>query len=377
MKKRVIFGGSFDPFTKAHLDVVDKLSKHFDEVIVVPAYISPFKPNGATLSGEDRLLLVKAETADYKNVTVSNFELQAKGTSYSYLTVEKFSSDDARLYFAIGSDGLGSLNKWANPDNRLKNAVTFFVIQRPYFPIKKDELELARAIYEVEVAPFIGEEGSSALLKVAVAFDKIDEVVPCRTAKVIKEKALYTDYEYITDRFDEFKITPKRKEHIYSTAKSAILLAKLNGADVVKATKSALLHDISKYLTEEDLTRYGVTEKAEYLPKSCRHQVTGALLAKSAYGETDEEILDAIKAHTTGEENMTLLQKIVFCADYIEENRSFSGVEEIRALTYADLNAGILAILKNTIEYLSGTGEEISPITQKVYDQLRSKNSND
>ena len=373
MKTRVIFGGSFDPFTKAHLDMVQKLSTHFDEVIVVPSYVSPFKPNGASLSGEERLSLVKAETQQYKNVTVSNCELTAQGTSYSYITAEKFVENDVKLYFAIGSDGLSTLDKWANPDGRLQKAVTFFVVMRPYFPISDDDLSRARKTFDVEVAPFIGEEGSSTLLKVAVAFSKECEVVPSQVAKVINEKGLYGDYKYITDRYDEFKITPRRKEHIYSTAKSAILLAKLNGANTEKAVKSALMHDISKYLSEEDILGYGITEKAEFLPKSCRHQITGALLAQKVYGENDKEILDAIKTHTTGAEEMTLLQKIVFCADYIEDGRNFARIQEIRALTYNDLEKGMEAILKNTVEYLEKSGEEISPITKRVYDEIRRK----
>lgn len=369
--KRVIFGGSFDPLTKAHYDMVEKLSRDFDEVIVVPAYVSPFKIGEMELTGEERLALVREGFKGIANVVVSDCELEAEGTSYSYLTAEKFSGDGDELFFAIGSDGLKGLGGWSHPEV-LARLVTFYVVERPYFPIKRDELEAARKIYKVEVAPYEGKEGSSSLLKVAVAFDRAREVVPDFVAGYIEKRGLYRDYRFITDRYAEFGLKPSRIEHVYRVAEAAIILAKKNGANVHKTIVASLLHDITKYMTEEDLNRYGVfsDEETLALPPQVRHQRTGAAIARAAFGITDPDILSAIETHTTGAADMNVYQKIVFAADYIEDGRSFDGIEKIRATTYDDLDRGVVAILRNTIDYLEKKGEPIAPETKEALERL-------
>lgn len=370
--KRVIYGGSFDPITKAHLGVIEKLAQRFDEVIVVPAFISPFKAGQMSLSGEQRLDLIYSETATIKGVTVSNCELLSPETSYSYLTVERFYSEQDELYFAVGSDGLKTLTEWKNPQV-LASKCTFYLIERPYYEIDQADLARAREVYRVELADFIGEVGSSSLLKVAVAFNKADEVVSENVARFITERNLYSNYRYITDRYDEFKVKQSRREHIYRTAKCAIILASKAGVSIEKTVKAVLYHDIAKYLTETDLLNLGVklTPKAKSLPASCTHQETGADLAKVVFGETDDEILMAVRTHTTGAENMSTYQKIVYCADYIENGRNFDGVEKIRKSVYRDLNEGTLAVMENTIKYLNATGKECSPETVKAYEYLK------
>ena len=372
MMKRVIYGGSFDPFTRAHFSVIKELSKRFDEVIVVPAFISPFKVGKMDLSGAERVALIVHETAPLKNVIVSDCELRSKETSYSYLTVEKYYRDGEKLYFALGSDGLKTLNKWRNPQVLAKKC-TFYLIERPYYAIDEKDLEKQREIYDIEIADFIGEQGSSSLLKVAVAFNRAGEIVSEYAMQFIKKRNLYSQYCYITNHYDEFMLTPNRREHIYRTAKCAIILASKAGVDTEKTVKAVLLHDIAKYLDEKDLARYGIemNEVAKSLPDSCVHQETGAQVAQIVFGEKDEEVLDAIRTHTTGCENMSTLQKIVYCADYIEDGRDFDGVVQIRQSVYDDLNEGTLKVMENTIKYLTSTGKECSGETIKAYEYLK------
>lgn len=362
--KRVIFGGSFDPITRAHCDMCEKLAKAFDEVVVVPAYISPFKIGEMELCSDERLLLVRKAFEGMKNVVVSDCEIKAEGTSYSYLTAREFSREGDELYFAIGSDVLGGVRGWSHPEE-LSKTVAFYVVERPFFPIKAEELDEARKVYKVEVAPYSGKEGSSSLLKVAVAFDRASEVVPEFVAEYMAERGLYRDYRYIVDRYAEFKLKPSRIEHTYRVAKAAIILAKLYGANVNKTITAALLHDIAKYLSPEDLARYGAEEDDETLalPAPVRHQRSGAAIAGKAFGVTDEDVLAAIATHTTGDEGMSVYQKIVFTADYIEEGRSFDGLDEIREIAARDLDECVIKILENTIKHLKSTGASIEKRT--------------
>lgn len=375
--KRVIFGGSFDPPTLAHYDMGVKLSERFDETVVVPAFISPFKASGAELDGNERLELLEKLFDGNGKITVSDTELAAGGTSYSYMTAEKFYNPADELYIAIGSDGLASLNKWARTDI-LAEIATFYVVERPYFKVKQADLDNAGKILKVEVAPFIGKEGSSSLLRVAVAFGKAGEVVPPLVADYIKTRGLYRDYDYIVSRYPEFDMKKSRAEHIYRTTKAAILLAKLNGVSTDKAIRAALYHDIGKYVTRERFESLGLTwtDEIEALPESCRHQLTGAAIAEKCFGETDPDVLAAIKTHTTGAKNMSALQKVIFAADYIEEGRDFEGLAPIRATVYDDLDAGVTAIFKNTISYLTRAGQSIAPVTTEAYEYMISQKEN-
>ena len=370
--KRVIYGGSFDPITIAHEDVIKNLAKRFDQVIVVPAFISPFKGVKMSLSGAERLDLIRKCVGDIKNVVISSYELAQEGTSFSYQTVEHYYSETDELYFAIGSDGLNSLDKWKEPQI-LASKCSFYLIERPYYPIKQADLDKMRKIYRIEQADFMGEVGSSTLLKVAVAFDRANEVVPQVVADYIEKNSLYENYRYITSRYDEFDLSEKRREHIYRTAKCAVILASKVGADSDKVIRAVLLHDIAKYLTEEKLIALGVglSEKAKALPSSCTHQQTGCEVAQKLFGETDEDILNSIATHTTGEENMSVYQKIVYCADYIEDGRDFSKVEEIRNKVYDDLDNGTLAVMENTINYLRETGRDCAKQTELAYEYLK------
>ncbi len=362
--KRAIFGGSFDPPTKAHYSLAKKLTEFFDEVIVVPAYISPFKTDGSEVDGETRLTLLKRLFEGDDKIKVSSVELDAKGTSYSFMTAQKFFREGDELYFVIGSDGLATLDRWARVDI-LNSLVTFLVVERPFYPIKQADLDYARTFLRVEVAPFLGEEGSSSLLKASVAFGKEDEVVPPLVADFIKENGLYRNYCEITEKFGEMKLKQSRIEHTYRVVKSAIILAFKKGVSTDKAIKASILHDIAKYLSPSDFEKIGLVypEEAKSYSAPVAHQITGRAVAKEFFGISDEEILNAIATHTTGDKNMTDLQKIVFCADYIEDGRDFSGIDEIRKITYDDLDKGVVAIIKNTIKYLESKGETVASQT--------------
>lgn len=374
MIRRVLFGGSFDPPTNAHLQMATELSKRFDEVVIIPAFISPFKLGGAELSAGDRLKLCEKVFGGIENAVVSDVEIKSEGTSYSFLTAKHFSGDNIELFFAIGSDGLDTLDKWKRADE-LAKAVTFYVVERPFFEIDCEILGKMRKTFRIEIAPFVGLEGSSSLLKVAVAFGKANEVVPQSVALEVEKRGLYRDYEYITNEFPRLRLNSRRVEHVYRTAKAAIILAKKNGADIEKTVRAALMHDCAKYLDEQVLNDLGISydDKIKALPESCRHQLTGRLVAERVYGENDEEVLSAIATHTTGDENMGTIAKIIFAADYIEEGRDFDGIQEIRALTYRNLDEGIASIYENTVKYLSSQNMEIADQTLIAYRKHKNK----
>lgn len=170
------------------------------------------------------------------------------------------------------------------------------------------------------------------------------------------------------------KINDRRLEHSYGVEYTAACLAMVHGADVEKARIAGLLHDCAKGLPTKDklekARKHGLPiSKYEEKNPDMLHAKLGAFYARYKYDVLDEEILDAICYHTTGRPNMSLLDKIVFVADYIEPNRRMlPEMEQIRKEAFLDLDQCVIHILKNTLDYLHNTTLEMDYMTQKTYD---------
>ncbi len=169
----------------------------------------------------------------------------------------------------------------------------------------------------------------------------------------------------------------KRFEHTSGVEYTAACLAMRYGADMEKARIAGLLHDCAKALPSEEKIRcckeYGlpVSEFEQQNPELL-HAKLGAFLARHKYGVEDEEILSAITWHTTGKPDMSLLDKIVFIADYMEPNRDrASDLPEVRDLAFRDLDHCLYRILKDTVAYLQTTDSVTDPMTQKTYEYYK------
>ena len=170
------------------------------------------------------------------------------------------------------------------------------------------------------------------------------------------------------------KLNDKRFVHSIGVEYTAATLAFVHGADVEKARIAGLLHDCAKCLPAEEKLRkakkHGLPiNRSEKLNPDLLHGKLGAYYAKRKYDVKDEEILSAITYHTTGHPDMTLLEKIIFVADYIEPNRKMvKDMEEIRKEAYEDIDKCIIHIVKNTLEYLNEKTDIIDEMTQQTYD---------
>ena len=165
-------------------------------------------------------------------------------------------------------------------------------------------------------------------------------------------------------------LKPNRVAHVLGCRDTAIALAKHWGADPIDAGRAGLLHDITKALDGPlQLTlceEYGIVlgEFSKKYPKTL-HALTGSLVADRIFGE-NKQVVDAICSHTTGKANMTTLEKILYVADYMEPNRDFSGVEELRRLAYTDLDKALRTGLLMTVEMLKKNNQEISPASAEA-----------
>ncbi|MBR2970390.1 MAG: bis(5'-nucleosyl)-tetraphosphatase (symmetrical) YqeK [Clostridia bacterium] len=364
MVRTVIYGGSFDPIHRGHEAIINNLAARFDEVIVVPTSVSPFKQGGSAATSQQRWQMLCACHFP-SNVWLSDYEINKAGCSYSIDTVRHFASKDRELYFAIGSEGARSLNKWRNADE-LKRLCKFYAIKRPGY-------DGGEHCADIVMADFCGEDVSSSEVKLAIAFDRLQGLVNERVAKIIKENDLYNDYNHFTAAFKTFGLSDKRINHTYNAAGEGIKLAKRYDVDIKSVIIALILHDIGKNMTAESLKKIGISAPdCSHLPIEVRHAEYGAAIAEQMYNQP-KEICDAIRTHTVCGMDMTELAEIVALADYIEPSRCFDGVDEVRKAACEDLSLAIQMMLKNTIDYLQQQGKYVVPITKQVYDLYTKK----
>ncbi len=165
------------------------------------------------------------------------------------------------------------------------------------------------------------------------------------------------------------KLKKDRYEHTIGVMYTAASLAMCYGADIQKALTAGLLHDCGKYCSAKDQMKFcakhqiPLTESERSMP-ALIHAKTGAYLARHEYGIKDSEILDSITYHTTGRPNMTLLEKIIYIADYIEPNRKeIPGLQEIRGIVFQDIDQAVYLSAKRTVLYLEECGNPVDPMT--------------
>lgn len=167
------------------------------------------------------------------------------------------------------------------------------------------------------------------------------------------------------------QLTEKRYIHTKGVMKTAVKLASRYGADEKKAELAAIFHDYAKYRPKEEMRQliidHQLGEDVLDYGTELLHAPCGAYLVKTEVGIEDEEVLQAIRYHTTGRPNMSLLEKIIFVADYIEPNRTIPDVDEVRKIAKKDLDEACLVILKNTIKFLLKKEALIYPETLNTY----------
>lgn len=170
----------------------------------------------------------------------------------------------------------------------------------------------------------------------------------------------------------------KRYEHTKGVMYTAGCLAMAHGYSIENAMLAGLLHDCAKCIPDDEKIK--ICEKNHILitpieyeaPDKLLHAKLGAFLAETEYRVNNPEILHAIKVHTTGEPDMSTLDKIIYIADYIEPGRNQApNLEYVRKLAYQDLDACMAKILCDSLKYLLSRGGSIDPTTQMTYDYYK------
>ena len=152
------------------------------------------------------------------------------------------------------------------------------------------------------------------------------------------------------------RLSDKRYEHTLNVKKMAVKLAKIYGEDEERAALAALLHDSAKEISKDEAPVW--------------HGVCAAILARTQWGVTDEAVLSAIACHTAGKPGMTRLDKILYLADMTSAERDWPGVEKLRKLEKKNLDAAMLAALKQTNDFVLSQGKPLDPMSKAAYEDI-------
>lgn len=170
------------------------------------------------------------------------------------------------------------------------------------------------------------------------------------------------------------RLPEKRYTHVLGVVETAVDLAKKFNVSEAKAKTAAILHDVAKFSDRDWMKSIIVSENMDPLLLEYHaelwHAPVGAYLAKTEFGVEDEDVLNAIRYHTTGRENMSDLEKVVYIADLVEPNRKFSGVEELRQLKEQGLDVMMEASVKHSIEFLESKNQPVFPDSLKCFNSF-------
>lgn len=180
---------------------------------------------------------------------------------------------------------------------------------------------------------------------------------------------------------DEYKkiIKPLMSEYRYThcvnVSKEAVKLAKKYGGDEQKAAIAGILHDITKEIPKEEQLQIMldggiILDEVQSHSSKLWHPISGSVYIRDRLGIDDEDILNAVRYHTTGRADMSLLEKIIFIADFTSSERKYSGVEKMRKLSSKSLEGAMLYGLKFTLRDLSRREMTVHPDALACYNQI-------
>ena len=385
--KIAIYGGSFNPPHLGHVEAARTVASALapDRLLIVPASVPPHKELAdGSPTAQQRLELCRLAFADIPGAEISEMELRREGKSYSYDTVRLLREEnpDAQLILVVGTDMLLSFEKWYQFRYLLENC-TLAVLARGEDDL--DELRAAaaylRTTYDADVTVLPHEP-------IAISSETIRERLETRGGEDYLSDAVYAEIirhryygarpslpwlrEKVLEHLDEHRVA-----HVAGCESEAVRLAMHWGEDPELAAEAGILHDITKSLSYDEqlqlCEKYGIiNDNSELEAPKLLHAKTGAAMARELFGVSDT-VYEAIRWHTTGKPDMSLFEKILYLADYIEPTRDFEGIDALRELAFSDLDGAMALGLGMTIDEIRRSGREPYVDTLDAYAWYKEK----
>ena len=385
--KIAIYGGTFNPPHRGHVESLQAVYEQAkpDRVLVIPASIPPHKELAAgSPDAEERLELTRLAFKELPYAEVTDMELTRTGKSYTSDTVAELlrKYPDAELMLAMGTDMFLSFETWHEYRYLIDN-VTMLVFAR-----REGEDEKIFKYGEYLESKYGAKINYIMHDPLPISSSEIRRLLPRRLGRELLPGAVFAnivkngdyaakpDFPWLREQSYAY-LSPKRIPHVQGCEWEAVRLAKRWGESEEDAAEAGILHDITKKLVlSEQLIlseKYGIiNDTYETANVKLLHAKTGAALARDLFNISDR-VYSAIRWHTTGKPDMTLLEKIIYMADYIEPNRDFPGVDKLRKLAYEDLDAAMVLGLKMSLEDIRSYGAEPYEVTVSAYEWYKAK----
>ena len=370
--KIALYGGSFNPPHLGHEEVAQTVYRELspDIFLIVPDNDPPHKElEEGSPSPMERLEMCKLAFEEIPNVYISDMEIQREGKSYTADTITKLREHypDDELYLIMGTDMFLSFEEWYRFEHLIKQCVL------TVFPRTEDDMEHILQCKErfeqeydadVRLLPHVALPMSSSEVRERLRVRLGSELLNDKVYSHIIKNAYYDalpELSWLREKSYAY-LKESRIAHVAGCESEAVMLAMHWGENAEKAATAGILHDITKKLSPEEQLKmcdeYGIIcDELERKTPKILHAKTGAAFARDKFGISDS-IYEAIRWHTTGKADMTLLEKITYLADYIEPTRDFEGVEELRKLAYEDIDEALRLGMEMSIEDLNRRGIE-------------------
>ena len=370
MRKIGILGGTFNPIHNGHIEIARRAREQYglEKVIFLTSGNPPHKQNTKVLDAKIRHIMVKRAISPFDGFQACDWEVRREEPSYTRDTLLYFKEvyPSVEFYFIIGGDSLKDFDKWYMPKEILR-LCTLLVYDRKNGVLESD---FAKRILGGKI------DISSCEIREDVKNGRnIDSKVPKCVCEFIKRNELYLDVPDFKAKLKTM-LVPERFLHSMGVRDMASELAEIFGADKEKAEIAGLLHDNAKNMDDiyercADLeVELDETEKEN---SELVHAKLGAETAKCIFGITDSEIINAIRWHTVGRPQMSLLEKIVFVADLTETGRRFPDADKIRSIAKKDIDMAVYECVKATVEVNKARGRMIHPNAYRVISEFEKK----
>lgn len=374
-----LLGGTFNPIHRAHVQMAEIARDEavLDRVLLMVAADPPHKRVDEDVPAEVRYRLVEIAISGKEKLEVSDLELRRAGKSYTLLTLQELYKlyPDAEISIIIGSDTLADLPNWYHPEEVLKLASVLCVPRVGIDQNDESTAQMLRERYGASIRLLSAKAdviSSTEIRKRLLAGLPVEDMLPENVAQAVYESGAYflPAVRAMQEQCRE-ALSPKRYVHVCGTMRAAAGLAVLWRQNAQKAQIAALLHDCAKCL--DPLTQE-VLSGDETGIAPVWHAFAGAVIARMEYGVTDEEVLRAIRLHTTGDWGMTDFDALIYCADLVEPMRDFPGVEEYRASVSEDIDGFMRYALVRVSELIKRKGKRAHPASLRAiawYEQKR------
>ena len=400
-----VLGGTFDPIHMGHLAIAEAVYNQLKPqcVLFMPCGQPAHKKHSSTTDAEHRFQMTALAISGHPAFDISRLELDRPGATYTIDTARALQiicPPGAEIHFIIGADSLNDIPNWRDAPELLQ-LCQFIVVPRPGYDEAKARTN-AEHLTKTHGGRFQWLDGpkldiSSTDIRQRIALGQpLQGLVPKIVEDYFKENGLYGIDHRIGPlyRFEDAqeelrtRLSPKRFTHTMGVVEEAERLAIRYRLDFGKARWAALLHDCAKEYSNHKkhvLCQLWGIELDDVLKAKIdiTHSLLSAESARRDFNIYDPEILQAIRYHTTGHKNMTMLDKIIALADYIEPYRERWGpltemrhLARVQAATVTNINKALILGTEYTIREAKRNGQPIHQWSLDALKQLKEENEN-